>query len=219
MNIFLKYFITSISILLLLACERKDKNSFVPDDKSYITDFELIQRNIRNDSSIQINSPKAIINQSTNEFEIFDSSIKLSNKTGKNLLINSGRSTLNSSQNIVRLFNNVNITLEKNQNFLINTDSFDWDLGESLMNLVSPLEVNFKNTKILSDSGKYNIDTNHLKLNNNIFKRSIFNTNGIKQYQIEIISDVVMWSRQNNLLEFKSNEKQVESTIDFLSSE
>ena len=219
MNIFLKYFITSISILLLLACERKDKNSFVPDDKSYITDFELIQRNIRNDSSIQINSPKAIINQSTNEFEIFDSSIKLSNKTGKNLLINSGRSTLNSSQNIVRLFNNVNITLEKNQNFLINTDSFDWDLGESLMNLVSPLEVNFINTKILSNSGKYNIDSNQLKLNNNIFKRSIFNTNGIKQYQIEIISDIVMWSKKNNLLEFKSNEKQVESTIDFLSSE
>ena len=219
MNIFLKYLLTSISLLLLLSCESTKKQSLEFDDKSYIKDFELIQRNIRNDSTIKINSPKAIIDQITNEFEIFDSSIKLSNTTGEYLQINSGRSTLNSSQNIIKVFNDVFITLENNPNSFINTDSFDWDLRQSFMTLNSPLEVNFNNTKILSDSGKYNLDKNQLKLNNNVFKRSIFNVNGIKQFQIETISDVAMWSKQNNLLEFKSNKNQVESTINFLITE
>ena len=218
MNILLKYFLTPISILLLFSCQRPEKKSLDIEDKSYITDFELIQRNIRNDSSVKINGPKAIIDQTTNKFEIFDSSIQLSSKTGKNLYINSGRSTLNSSQNIIRVFDNVNITLENNQNSFIKTNSFDWDLSRSLMNLNSPLEVNFINTKILSDRGKYNINKNQLKLNNNIFKRNIFNVNGIKQYRIEIISDVAIWSKQNNLLTFKSNDKQVESTIEILST-
>ena len=218
MNILLKYFLSPILILLLLSCQRSDKKSLDFDDKSYITDFELIQRNIRNDSTIKINSPKAIIDQTTNEFEIFDSSIQLSNKKGKNLYINSGRSTLNSSQNVIRVFKNVNITLENNQNSFIKTDSFDWDLSRSLMSLNSPLEVNFKNTKILSDRGKYYIYKNQLKLNNNIFKRNIFNIKGVKQYQIEVISDVAIWSKENNILTFKSNDKQVESTIEILSS-
>ena len=219
MNIFLKYLLTSISLLLLLSCESTKKQSLEFDDKSYIKDFELIQRNIRNDSTIKINSPKAIIDPTTNEFEIFDSSIKLSNINGEYLQINSGRSTLNSSQNIIKVFNDVFITLENNPNSFINTDSFDWDLRQSFMTLNSPLEVNFNNTKILSDSGKYNLDKNQLKLNNNVFKRSIFNVNGIKQFQIETISDVAMWSKQNNLLEFKSNKNQVESTINFLITE
>ena len=218
MNILLKYFLTPISILLLFSCQRPEKKSFDIDDKSYITDFELIQTNIRNDSTIKINSPKAIIDQTTNEFEIFDSSIQLSNKKGKNLYINSGRSTLNSSQNVIRVFKNVNITLENNQNSFIKTDSFDWDLSRSLMSLNSPLEVNFKNTKILSDRGKYYIYKNQLKLNNNIFKRNIFNIKGVKQYQIEVISDVAIWSKENNILTFKSNDKQVESTIEILST-
>ena len=218
MNILLKYFLTPISILFLLSCQRPEKKSMDIEDKSYIKDFELIQRNIRNDSTIKIKSPKAIIDQTTNEFEIFDSSIQLSNKTGKDLYINSGRSTLNSSQKVIRVFNNVNITLENNQNSFIKTNSFDWDLSRSIMTLNSPLEVNFNNTKIYSDRGKYNISKNQLKLNTNIFKRNIFNINGVKQYQIEIISDVAIWSKENNLLTFKSNDKQVESTIEILST-
>tara|TARA_B100000579_G_scaffold400046_1_gene381399 strand:- start:223 stop:882 length:660 start_codon:yes stop_codon:yes gene_type:complete len=218
MNILIKYFLTPISILLLLSCQRSEKKSVDIEDKSFITDFELIQRNTRNDSTIKINSPKAIIDQTTNEFEIFDSSIQLSNKTGKNLYINSGRSTLNSSQNVIRVFNNVNITLENNQNSFIKTDSFDWDLSRLIMTLNSPLEVNFNNTKIRSDTGKYNLNKNQLKLNTNIFKRNFFNINGVKQYRIEIISDVAIWSKENNLLTFKSNDSQVESTIEILST-
>ena len=218
MNILLKYFLIPISVLLLLSCQRTEKKSLDIEDKSYITDFELIQRNIRNDSTLKINSPKAIIDQTTNEFEIFDSSIQLSNKTGKNLYINSGRSTLNSSKNLIRVFNNVNITLENDPNSFIKTDSFDWDLSRSLMTLNSPLEVNFRNTKILSDRGTYNIYKNQLNLNSNIFKRNIFNINGVKQYQIEIISDVAIWSKENNVLTFKSNDTQVESTIEILST-
>ncbi len=219
MNKILKYFFISTSILFLSACKSFKNQSIETDDKSYISDFELIQRNIRNDSIIRINSPKAIINQITNDFEIFDSSIELSNTIDNKLQINSGRSTLNNSQNIIKVFNNVNINLQNNPSSFIRTQSLSWNLGRSLISLTSPLELNLKNTKIISESGLYNIDTNQLKLNNNIFTRSVNNINGLNNYQIEIVSDVALWSKDNNLLEFKSNEKQVESTINFLGTE
>ena len=219
MNSFINYLCTSVLIIFLLSCERSRKQTSQIDVNSYIKDFELIQKNIRNDSIIKIKSPKAIINQTSNDFQIFDSLIELSNKTGKDLQINSGRSTLNNSQNILRIFNNVNVTLKNNQNSFIKTETLDWDLGRSLISLTTPLEVNLLNTKILSESGQYIIDKNQLIINNNLFKRSIFNTNGIRKYQIEIISDIATWSTMNNLLEFKSIDKQVESTIDFLSTE
>ena len=219
MTFFLKNFLTLISILLLLSCARSKKQSSEVDDKSYITDFELIQRNIRNNTTIKINSPKAIIDQSNNDFEIFNSSIELSNKAGINLQIESGRSTLNNSDNIISVFENVNIFQKNNLNSFIKTDSFEWDLNRSTMNLNSPLEVNFKNTRILSESGIYNIDGNQLKLNNNTFKRNVFNLNGNKKYKIEIVSDIAMWSKQDNSFEFKSIDKQVVSKFDLLRTE
>tara|TARA_B100000579_G_scaffold317978_1_gene267533 strand:+ start:535 stop:1194 length:660 start_codon:yes stop_codon:yes gene_type:complete len=219
MNSFIKHLFSSILIIFLLSCERSRNQTSQIDDNSYINDFELIQKNIRNDSIIKISSPKAIINQTSNDFQIFDSSIELSNKTGNVLQIDSGRSTLNNSQNVLRIFNKVNVTLKNNQNTFIKTDTLDWDLGRSLISISTPLEVNLPNTKILSESGYYNIDKNQLIINNNFLKRSIFNINGIKKYQIEIISDIATWSTKNNLLEFKSIDKQVESSIDFLSTE
>ena len=219
MNSFVNSFLAPILIIFLLSCERSREQTSQIDDNSYIKDFELIQKNVRNDSIIKISSPKAIINQTSNDFQVFDSSIELSNKTGKDLQIESGRSTLNNSQNILRIFNNVNVTIKNNQKSFIKTETLDWDLGRSLISLTTPLEVNLLNTKILSESGQYIIDKNQLIINNNVFKRSIFNINGIRKYQLEIISDIATWSTKNNLLEFKSFDKQVESTIEFLSTE
>ena len=43
------------------------------------------------------------------------------------------------------------------------------------------------------------------------------NDKGKEKYQIEILSDIAKWFKKDNVLEFKSNKKQVETTIDILS--
>jgi len=83
--------------------------------------------------------------------------------------------------------------------------------------LNNPLHINFGNTTISSAQGLYNIDSGELLINNNIFNRNIFNKEGEHIYQIKIIADLAIWNKDGNSLEFSSNDKQVEATVDFLS--
>ena len=55
------YFLLLISILPLLGCQKPNKSTTQIDNKSYINDFELLQKNADNQTSIKITSPKAII--------------------------------------------------------------------------------------------------------------------------------------------------------------
>ena len=219
MNKFLLYLLILFQIFPLLACQRIKDQTLEIDNKSYINDFELSQKNPMNDTVIIIKSPKAIIDPINKDIEIFDNSIKIINRNGKDVIVKSGKSTLNNSSNLIRVFNKVNISLLENQNYFLTTDSFIWDLNSSNINLNSPLNINFDNTRITSLSGSYNINSSILKINNNILNRSIFNTEGNQQYQIETISDIANWFKKENIFEFTSNNKQVETTINILSIE
>ncbi|MBW3041972.1 LPS export ABC transporter periplasmic protein LptC [Prochlorococcus marinus] len=211
------YIFIFISILTLLGCQKSKYKIQEIDQKSYISDFELLQENPTNKNSIRITSPKAIIDPIKNDIEIFTSKIELLNKSNIELLVKSGNSTLNNALNIIRVFNNVNITFLEAQDYYIKTDSFNWDLNNSNILLDSPLDINFDTTKIISSGGSYNLNTDILSLNNNKLNRSIFNNIGIEKYQIEIISDNIEWLKNNNTLVFQSNNKQVETYINFLS--
>ena len=215
---YLFYVLTFLSIIPQLGCKKYEERSQVIDTNSYINNFELLQENPNKDRNILIKSPKAIINPISNDIEILDSTIQLINKTGEDVNIKSGKATLNNSTNLIKVFDNVNISLIDRKDFFIKTNSFIWDLNLSIIDLFSPLDINFKNTKIISSSGLYNIKSSILKINNNVFNRSIFNIDGDEQYNIEIISDIATWLKEDNSLEFKSNNKQVETTINFLSS-
>ena len=127
-------------------------------------------------------------------------------------------STLDNSQNLIRVYNKVNISFLDTKNYFINTNSFSWDLNSSTINLDSPLNVDFDNNKIISLKGTYDINSSLLKLYNNRFNRSIYSSKGKAIYNIEIISDVAKWVKIDNTLEFKSNNKQVETTINLLNT-
>tara|TARA_Y100001968_G_scaffold211774_1_gene194905 strand:- start:208 stop:867 length:660 start_codon:yes stop_codon:yes gene_type:complete len=214
---FLLYCISLSSLLPLLACQKIKNETLEIDNKSYINDFELIQKNPMNQTKVNITSPKAIIDPTNNDIEIFKNSIKIFNNNGPDILVKSSNSTLNNSTNLIRVFNDVNISILSKNNYFLNTDSFIWDLKSSIIDLNSPLDINFGQTKIISSSGSYNINSSILRINNNIFKRSIFNTEGKEQYQIAISSDIAKWFKKDNILEFSSNSKQVETTINVLS--
>ncbi len=211
------YVLTILQILPLLACQKIKNETQVIDNNSYIKDFELSQMNTNNDTIIKISSPRAIIDPYNNDIEIFDNLIKILNKNGQDVQVNSGNSSLNSSANFIRVFNNVNISLLKNKNYFVTTDSFTWDLNSSIIDLNSPLDMNFDNTKITSSNGSYDISSGLLIINDNIFNRSVFDTEGRKNYQLQISSDMASWFKNENILEFTSKNKQVETTIHFLS--
>ena len=210
------YLILVFSVFPLMSCQRTNNNIVEVDNNSYISDFELVQKNQDNDSIIKIISPKAIIDNFNNGIKIFDSSIEISNKNLKDIIIKSGNANLNNIDNIIKVFNNVNISLVDSKNYFVNTESFIWDLSKSSINLDKPLDIDLDNTNITSSSGSYNIKLGELKIMNNYFNRSIFNNDGKEKYQIEIKSDVAKWIKNENTLEFKSNNKQVETTINIL---
>ena len=217
MNKFLLYLLILFHTFPLLSCKRINNETLEIDNKSYINNFELSQKNPKNDTLIIIKSPEAIIDPYNNDIEIIDNSIKIINKNGTDVQVKSGNSTLNNSSNLIKVFNNVKISLLDNKNYFLTTDSFIWDLNSSNINLNMPLNINFDNTRISSLSGSYNINSSTLIINKNIFNSTIFNTDGKEQYQIETISDIASWFKKDNIFEFTSNNKQVETTIKFLS--
>ena len=217
MNTFSFYLFIIFTILPLFACQKNKVITKEIDYKSYINDFELQQKNSRNNTRIKITSPQAILDPTNNDIEIKDSTIEIKNSKGNDIKISSGKSSLNNYKNVIRVFDNVKISLiNKKDSFLI-TDSFYWDLSKSNIELNNPLLINFENTTISSSDGLYNIDSGQLNVNNNIFNRNILNKEGAQTYQINIIADITSWNKDENKLEFKSTEEQVQTTINFLS--
>ena len=217
MNKLPKYIITIFTLLPLLGCQKTQVKSNDLDNKSYINDFELIQENTTNNTRIKITSPQAIIDPTNNDIEITESSIQILNAKGKDIKITSGKSSLDNFKNLIRVYKNVNIALINNKDSYIKTESFYWNLRKATIDLNNPLKVNFPNTTIISSNGIYNIDSDQLTINNNIFNRKVFNKEGEQIYQIKIMADIAKWIKDKNQLEFTSSDKQVETTINFLS--
>tara|TARA_Y100001968_G_scaffold158589_1_gene145025 strand:+ start:82 stop:699 length:618 start_codon:yes stop_codon:yes gene_type:complete len=202
--------------LPLLGCKKYDESTKQIDTNSYINDFELVQENSNNQTRVKITSPKAIINSINNDIEIFDSSIEIINKKGRDIIVKSGKSSLNNFSNIIKVFKNVNISFFNNQNLYITTNSFDWDLNTSVIDINNPLFINFQDSNIKASNGFYNINSSLLEIDNAEFNRYIYNLEGIPEYQIEIKSDFAKLLKNDKTLVFTSNEKQVETTINLL---
>ena len=213
------YSILILTILPLFGCQKTIKSTKQIDNKSYINDFELIQENPNNQTNIIITSPKAIIDSTKNDIEIFDSLIEIVNKNGQDFKIESGNSSINNLSNSIQVFNDVNISFINKPDYYITTDSFIWDLNTYVIDINDPLKLNIKDTNIIASSGFYNIESSILKINNAKFNRKIYNSNDKQEYHVEIKSDVAKWFKNDNTLEFISNEEQVETTINFLITE
>ena len=216
MKLFNIYLLLIISLFSLFGCQKSNKSTAKIDNKSYINDFELLQENPNNQTSVKITSPRAIIDPRNSDIEIYDSSIVILNKNGIDFKVKSGNSTLDNLSNNIRVFNNVNISFLQDSDYNFITNSFNWDLNTSVIDINNPLYINFENTKINASKGFYNIDSSLLKIDNTRFNRKINNSEGVEEYQVEIKSDFAKWFKNDNKLVFTSNEKQVETTIKFL---
>tara|TARA_B100000965_G_C19503340_1_gene718484 strand:+ start:548 stop:1147 length:600 start_codon:yes stop_codon:yes gene_type:complete len=189
------------------------------DNKSYINDFELLQKNSNNITSVKITSPKAIIDIKNNDIKIFKSSIEIFNKNGQDFQVKSDNSIFNNFSNVISVFNNVKFSFFENEDYYITTNSIKWDLNTSIIDINNPIKLNFMDTTINASNGNYNIVDSLLKIDNSEFKRNIYNSESDKGYQVEIKSDIAKWYKNDNTLEFLSDDKQVETTLKFLTIE
>ena len=178
--------------------------------------FELLQENPTNNTSVRITSPKAIIDSTNNDIEIFDGSVDIFNKNGQKINIKSGNSTLNNLSNIIRVFNNVRISFLDKKDYYITTNSFDWDLNTSYIDINNPLKIYLLDSYIIGDKGTYKIDSSQFMIFNTELRRNIYNSDSSEEYQVEIKSDLAKWFKKDNILEFTSGENQVETTVNFL---
>ena len=216
MKFFSIYFPLLITIITLLGCKKSTKSSTEIDNKSYIMDFELLQENPNNQTSIKITSPKATVDPSNNNLEILESTIEVLTKDGQDFRIKSGNSILNNITNSIKVFNSVNISFLNRPDYYITTNSFLWDMQTSIIDINNPVKVNFNNTKITATNGSYNIESKLLRIVNSDFNRVNFNSEGHVDYEIKIKSDFAKWFKKDNTFVFRSKEKQVETTINFL---
>ncbi len=213
------YFLLIITIFPLLGCVKYNKSIVKIDNKSYINDFELLQKNSNNITSVKITSPKAIIDIKNNDIKIFKSSIEIFNKNGQDFQVKSDNSIFNNFSNVISVFNNVKFSFFENEDYYITTNSIKWDLNTSIIDINNPIKLNFMDTTINASNGNYNIVDSLLKIDNSEFKRNIYNSESDKGYQVEIKSDIAKWYKNDNTLEFLSDDKQVETTLKFLTIE
>jgi len=213
------YFLLIITIFPLLGCVKYNKSTVKIDNKSYINDFELLQKNSNNITSVKITSPKAIIDIKNNDIKIFKSSIEIFNKNGQDFQVKSDNSIFNNFSNVISVFNNVKFSFFENEDYYITTNSIKWDLNTSIIDINNPIKLNFMDTTINASNGNYNIVDSLLKIDNSEFKRNIYNSESDKGYQVEIKSDIAKWYKNDNTLEFLSDDKQVETTLKFLTIE
>ena len=213
-NIFL-ITITLFYIIPLLSCKREVSTTDQNDNKSYLSDFELIQER-PNNTKIEITSPKAILSSISQNLEIYNTNVKITNFQGISYDIISGKSFLHNANQTIRLFNDVIITGFEKDDSKITTSEFTWFLDKSLINLDNNLKINFNNTKIYSTNALFNLNNNLMHLYSVEFYREINNQNGRNNNLVTIIADNAKWQKQDGIIEFTSNQKQVETTIDFL---
>ena len=179
MKLFNIYLLFILTIFPLLGCQKSNKSTAQVDNKSYINDFELLLENPNKETSLKITSPKAIMDLTINDIEIYQSSIEIMNENGIDFQVESGNVTLNNLSNNIRVFNKVNISFLKDSDYNIRTNSFDWDLNILVIDINNPLDINFENTKINASKGFYNIDSSLLKIDNTRFNRKINNSDFI----------------------------------------
>ena len=120
-NIYLLFILT---IFPLLGCQKSNKSTAQVDNKSYINDFELLQENPNKETSVKITSPKAIIDPTINDIEIYESSIEILNKNGIDFQVKSCNSLTinfeNTKINASKGFYNIDSSLLKIDNTRFN---------------------------------------------------------------------------------------------------
>ena len=218
MNNNLAFTLSIFISLSLISCKSNTNLSNNNDNNTHITDFELIHENPANNTKIRINSPKARLDSSTQNIQIFKNEIEIINQPDKIIKIQSGNATINNATKFISAANNVIISDSEQPINSIETRQLYWDLNDSIINLDNELSINLPNTNIYSKKGNYDLNLDLVYLHEVLLTRTINTIDGFRSYEITITADKSKWLKEHNSLEFTSDNGQVETTIDLFNN-
>ncbi len=201
-------------IILLISLLISGCKSTVIEDKKFNQSIDSFNMNIYSNNGTKlfsIKSPYSSYNKLKSNFNLKNSTIIFFKDNLPEYIINSDKSNLSNSNKLLELNGNVLIKKVLNQNAVLTTNSFTWNIEDSKYLLIG--DVEFENDSISLKSNKAILNNNSEIEFFNPVKYIIKNKN--KKDIYEINSENAYYNFKTKSVRFGSYKKRVRSKIYF----
>ncbi len=158
-----------------------------------------------------VNSPKSIYDKTLNTFNLSKTTINLFNKEKLKYIINSNNSKLSNDNKLLELTGNVELRTEDQENEIVYSDIFIWNIEEEAYTLVG--NVKFENNNIILISKKAILRKDNVIEFFNPVEYIIKEKNNQRSYEVN--SENAFYNLETQSVSFKSINKRVRSKIYF----
>ncbi len=194
---------------LILGC----KPSYI-DRSRFVQSIDNLNMNIYSNEGekvYSVNSPKSIYDKTLNTFNLSKTTINLFNKEKLKYIINSNNSKLSNDNKLLELTGNVELRTEDQENEIVYSDIFIWNIEEEAYTLVG--NVKFENNNIILISKKAILRKDNVIEFFNPVEYIIKEKNNQRSYEVN--SENAFYNLETQSVSFKSINKRVRSKIYF----
>ena len=194
---------------LILGCKPN-----VIDETRYLQRINSLDMNIFSNEGkkiLSINSPDTSYDKENLTFNLKKTTIKIFNNEKTKYIINSDKSKLYNNNKIVELNNNVQLRTIDEEDDILLTDKFIWNIKESNYLLIG--NVKFENNTIILSANKATMNSDNIIEFFNPVKYIIKDKNNDTNYEIN--SENAYYNMNTNSVRFGSKDKRVRTRMYF----
>ena len=194
---------------LILGCKPN-----VIDETRYLQRINSLDMNIFSNEGkkiLSINSPDTSYDKENLTFNLKKTTIKIFNNEKTKYIINSDKSKLYNNNKIVELNNNVQLRTIDEEDDILLTDKFIWNIEESNYLLIG--NVKFENNTIILSANKATMNSDNIIEFFNPVKYIIKDKNNDTNYEIN--SENAYYNMNTNSVRFGSKDKRVRTRMYF----
>ena len=194
---------------LILGCKPN-----VIDETRYLQRINSLDMNIFSNEGkkiLSINSPVTSYDKENLTFNLKKTTIKVFNNEKTKYIINSDKSKLYNNNKIVELNSNVELRTIDEEDDILLTDKFIWNIEESNYLLIG--NVKFENNTIILSANKATMNSDNIIEFFNPVKYIIKDKNNDTNYEIN--SENAYYNMNTNSVRFGSKDKRVRTRMYF----
>ena len=194
---------------LILGCKPN-----VIDETRYLQRINSLDMNIFSNEGkkiLSINSPDTSYDKENLTFNLKKTTIKVFNNEKTKYIINSDKSKLYNNNKIVELNSNVELRTIDEEDDILLTDKFIWNIEESNYLLIG--NVKFENNTIILSANKATMNSDNIIEFFNPVKYIIKDKNNDTNYEIN--SENAYYNMNTNSVRFGSKDKRVRTRMYF----
>ena len=199
-----------LNILLISGCNLREL-----DNKKVNQSIDTFNMNIYSNKGIKlfsIKSPFSSYNKLNSNFKLKNSTITIFNENIPEYIINSNNSKLSKNNKLLELNGKVIIKKVLNENAILTTNSFTWNIQNKEYLLVGDVEFENETLRLSSDKAILNKDNDEIEFFNPV---KYIIKNSINENKYEINSENAFYNLETKSVRFSSNKKKVRSKIYF----